>query len=112
MDSADTLRLKAATLLEAYFDGAIPREQYTRWDIAQNLAQRISPGDIVTREDLSMLVDQLQNPGSEFYLKALELVRTESKFPVSWRQFLPNSRVILRLFLKEMNQMALGENCL
>jgi hypothetical protein len=61
-------------MLESHFSPSLPRDQDTWWDIAQNLAQRISPGDIVTWEDLSMLVDQLQNPGSELYLKAFELV--------------------------------------
>lgn len=76
MDSADTLRIKASVILESFFNQyhGVPREQYSWWDMAQNLAQRISPGDIVTREDLSILVDQLQNPGSELYLKAFELL--------------------------------------
>lgn len=45
-----------------------------RLDVAQKLAQGMSPGEIVTRDDLHMLVDQLQNPGSELYLKAVELI--------------------------------------
>lgn len=76
MDSADTLRIKASVILESFFNQyhGVPREQYSWWDMAQNLAQRSSPGDIVSREDLSILVDQLQNPGSELYLKAFELL--------------------------------------
>ena len=69
LDSADTLRLKA----ESYFKDSLTRDRYTWLDIAQSLAQRVSSGDIVTRDDFSMLLDQLQNPGSELYLKALEL---------------------------------------
>ncbi|KAJ4941333.1 hypothetical protein NE237_014286 [Protea cynaroides] len=34
----------------------------------------MGPGEIVTREHLHMLVDKLQNPESELYLKALELI--------------------------------------
>ena len=76
MDSADTLRLKAVIILESYFNSSLLRERHSWLDVAQSLAQRVSPGDgdIVTRDDLSMLLDQLQNPGSELYLKALELV--------------------------------------
>lgn len=74
LDSADTLRLKASIILESYFKDSLTRERYTWLDIAQSLAQRVSSGDIVTRDDLSMLLDQLQNPGSELYLKALELL--------------------------------------
>lgn len=80
MDSADTLRLKAAILhmltisLRAFFDPSLSRDQYNWLDIAQTLAQRVSLGDIVSRDDLSILVDQLQNPASELYLKALDLL--------------------------------------
>lgn len=75
MDSADTLRLKASIILESFFkDSTIPRDQYTWLDIAQSLAQEVRSGDIVTRDDLSLLLDQLQNPGSELFLKALALV--------------------------------------
>ncbi|KAI5337831.1 hypothetical protein L3X38_017102 [Prunus dulcis] len=64
LDSADTLRLKASIILESYFKDSLTRERYTWLDIAQSLAQRVSSGDIVTRDDLSMLLDQLQNRGS------------------------------------------------
>lgn len=75
MDSADTLRLKASIILESFFkDSTIPRDQYTWLDIAQSLAQEVCSGDIVTRDDLSLLLDQLQNPGSALFLKALALV--------------------------------------
>lgn len=36
--------------------------------------ERVSPGEIVTRDDLSMLLEQLHNPASELYLKAFELL--------------------------------------
>lgn len=74
MDSADTLRLKASLVLESYFKDSLTRERYTWLDVTQSLAQRVSSGDIVTRDDLSMLLDQLHNLGSELYLKALELL--------------------------------------
>ena len=74
MDSADTLRFKASLILESYFNDSITRDRCTWLDVVQSLAQRVSSGDIVTRDDLSMLLDQLHNPGSELYLKALELV--------------------------------------
>lgn len=75
LDSADTLRLKASIILESFFkDSLLPRERYNWLDVAQSLAQRVSSGDIVTRDDLSMLLDQLQNPGCELYLQALELL--------------------------------------
>ena len=76
MDSPDTLRKKASVILESFFNQyhSVPREQYAWWDLAQKLAQSLSPSDIVTREDLSILVDQLQNPGSELYIQAFELL--------------------------------------
>jgi hypothetical protein len=74
LDSVDTLRLKSAIILESYFNDSLTRERYTWLDVAQSLAQRVSPGDLVTRENFIMLLDQLHNPGSELYLKALELV--------------------------------------
>lgn len=75
-DSADTLRLKAASLLESFFAPSFSRDQYSWSDLAQTLAQRVSQGDIVTRDDLFLLVDQLQSPASEFYLQALTLLLT------------------------------------
>lgn len=51
-DSADTLRKKAAFLLESYFrEPGISREPETWLDLTQRLAQGISSGDIVTRDD-------------------------------------------------------------
>jgi len=77
-DSANVLREKAASMLEAFANiesnCAIHREPDTWLDVAQKLAQGMSPGEIVTRDDLHMLVDQLKNPGSELYLKAVELI--------------------------------------
>lgn len=77
-DSANVLREKAAIILEAFVDveskDFIHRDRYTWLDMAQKLAQGMSPGEIVTRDDLHMLVDQLQNPASELYLKALEII--------------------------------------
>lgn len=73
MDSADTLRLKADIILESYLD-SLTRERYTWLDVTQSLAQRVSSGDIVTRDDISMLLDLLHNPGSENGMKALELL--------------------------------------
>lgn len=77
-DSANVLREKAAAMLEAFANvqsgGSIQRDSYTWLDLAQKLAQGMSPGEIVTRDDLHMLVDQLQNPGCELYLKALEVI--------------------------------------
>lgn len=55
-------------------DSLIPRDQYNWLGLAQSLAQRVSQGDIVTRDDLSMLLEQLKNPASELYMKALELL--------------------------------------
>jgi hypothetical protein len=79
-DSADILRLKASIILEAYFDshGSLPRDKCTWLDVAQSLAQMLSSSDIVTQEGLRMLLDQLQNPGSEFYLRAFELLMSLS----------------------------------
>jgi hypothetical protein len=76
MDSADTLRIKASVILESYFNpyNLLPRDQYSWWDVAQTLAQRVSIGDSVTRDDLSLLVDLLQNPASHLYMKAFELL--------------------------------------
>lgn len=77
MDSADTLRIKASIILESFFNQyhGVLREQYVWWDIAQSLAQkRVSLGDFVTRDDLSLLVDLLQNPASDLYINALELL--------------------------------------
>jgi len=73
MDSADTLRLKAYIMMESYLD-SLTRERYTWLDVTQSLAQRVSSGDIVTRDDISMLLDLLHNPGSENGMKALELL--------------------------------------
>lgn len=77
-DSANVLREKAATMVEAFANiqsnYSIHRDHDTWLDVAQKLAQGMSPGEIVTRHDLHMLVDQLQNPGSELYLKAVELI--------------------------------------
>ncbi|KAM1233470.1 hypothetical protein ACFX2J_003169 [Malus domestica] len=50
LDSADTQRLKA----ESYFKDSLTRDLYTWLDIAQSLAQRVSSGDIVTRDDFSL----------------------------------------------------------
>lgn len=65
-------------MLEAFVNaesnGSIQRDHYTWLDVAQKLAQGMSPGERVSRDDLHMLVDQLQNPGSELYLQALELI--------------------------------------
>jgi hypothetical protein len=80
-DSADVLREKAAAIVEAFANlfsnDSIHRDHDTWLDVAQKLAQGMSPGEIVTRDDLHMLVDQLQNPGSELYLKAVELAHNE-----------------------------------
>lgn len=65
MDSADTLRLKASLILESAFKDSLTRERDTWLDVAQSLAQKVSSGDIVTRDDLSMLLDLLHNPSSE-----------------------------------------------
>lgn len=77
-DSANVLRKKAASILESFFnkesDYSIHRDHYTWLDLAQKLAQGMSPGEIVTRDDLHMLVDQLQNPGSELYIQAFEII--------------------------------------
>lgn len=73
-DSANVLREKAAAVMEAFANMesnySIQRDHDTWLDVAQKLAQGMSPGEIVTREDLHMLVDQLKNPGSELFLKA------------------------------------------
>lgn len=65
-------------MLEAFVDyqsdGLIQRDSLTWIDLAQRLAQRMSPGEIVTREDLHILVDRLQNPGSELYIKGFEII--------------------------------------
>ena len=75
MDSTDTLYLKASIILESFFkDSTIPRDQYTWLDIEQSLTQEVRFGDIVTWDDLSLLLDQLQNSGSALFLKALALV--------------------------------------
>ena len=77
-DSANVLREKAAAVMEAFANMesnySIQRDHDTWLDVAQKLAQGMSPGERVTREDLHMLVDQLKNPGSELFLKALELL--------------------------------------
>jgi hypothetical protein len=77
-DSANVLREKAAAMLEAFANvqsgGSIQRDSYTWLDLAQKLAQGMSPGERVTRDDLHMLVDQLQNPGCELYLQALGVI--------------------------------------
>lgn len=44
------------------------RIPWTWLDLAQSLAQRVSPGDVVTRDDLSMLLEQLQNPASSLFI--------------------------------------------
>ncbi len=40
MDTSDTLRQKAAIILESYCEGMHPREQYDWWDVAQTVAQK------------------------------------------------------------------------
>ena len=74
MDTSDTLRQKAAIILESYCEGIHPREQYDWWDVAQTLAQKVSVSDKVTREDLCVLLNQLKNPRSELYLDAVRLM--------------------------------------
>lgn len=73
MDSADLLREKSAFILQSFFKD-ISRDQFTWLDIAQKLAQTVSPGEIVTRNDLSTLLNLLQDPSSELYMKAFELL--------------------------------------
>lgn len=73
MDSADILRSKVASLLKARYEESLTRDYDTWLDIAQSLAQTKSVSDIVTRDDLSLVLNMLQEPGSELYLKALEL---------------------------------------
>ncbi|GAB2301967.1 hypothetical protein Dimus_035998 [Dionaea muscipula] len=73
MDSADLLREKGAIILQSFFK-EFPRDQFTWLDIVQKLGQRVSSGEIVTRDDLSLVLEQLQNPGSELYLRAFELL--------------------------------------
>ena len=77
MGTSDTLRLKAAIILESYCEGMHPREQYDWWDVAQPLTQKVSVSDKVTREDLCVLLNQLQNPSSELYLDAVRLMINE-----------------------------------
>jgi len=59
-----------------YFPSHRAETKGNRSDLAQTLAQRVRQGDIVTRDDLFLLVDQLQSPASEFYLQALTLLLT------------------------------------
>jgi len=73
-DSADVLRIKASRILEFFFGDAVSRDPNTWIDLTEKLASGIGPGDIVTKEDLSMLLDLLQNPGSEIYIKAAEFL--------------------------------------
>lgn len=67
MDSADLLREKSAIILQSFFK-EIPRDPFSWLDIVQKLGQTVSSGEIVTRDDLSLVLDLLQNPGSELYM--------------------------------------------
>ena len=62
-------------MLEAFFtytsDGTIKRDSDFWEDLAQRLAQGMRPGESVSRDDLHMLMDKLQDSRSELYLKAL-----------------------------------------
>lgn len=75
-DSADTLRQKAAFILESYFrEPAITRSPETWLDLTQKLAQGIrSSGDNVNRDDLKKVLDSLQNPKSDLYFIATKLL--------------------------------------
>lgn len=64
MDSADLLREKSAIILQSFFK-EIPRDPFSCLDIIQKLGQTVSSVEIVTRDDLSLVLDLLQNPGSE-----------------------------------------------
>lgn len=59
-DSANVLREKAAAMLEAFANvqsgGSIQRDSHTWLDLAQKLAQGMSQGERVTRDDLHMLI--------------------------------------------------------
>jgi len=74
-DSADTLRQKAAFILESYFrEPAITRDPDTWFDLTQKLAQGICSGDNVNRDDLKEVLDRLQDQKSDLYFIASTLL--------------------------------------
>lgn len=64
---------KPAIILQSYLE-EVPRDDFTWLDVVQKQAQRVSSSEIVCRDDLFQLLEQLQNPASSLYLQALEIV--------------------------------------
>lgn len=75
MDSPETLLIKSAQILERYFnyyERTLP-EPHTWLDLAQSLANKVTPADIVAQTYLN-LIAELQNPGSELYIEAVKII--------------------------------------